>query len=472
MTTGLSGEDFVNIEQFKNYNFRTMKRHILGSMAFCLFFFLPVSAQTGRETGTKWGKDQDSIEAVRTYSIYRSNLNNGNLQEALPLWRKVFRMAPRGHKNIVVDGPKMYTQLIAQEQDPVKKSALVDTLFSIYQERIELYPMDEALVKNYLVYALRDYRENNTDNMKKVLEYMGFFLKNAPDDAIPQDYSIYYSTMVELYKTGDETAENLLNGYEFMNESIEARLAKAPGDEQWGMLKDYTSQLLLSSGAASCENLVKLFVPQFEANPDDVDLMKNIQAFLIRNNCLDSNEEAFSLFAKVSEALYDKEPSAQAAAAMSRLYVRNGNYEKAMEYLTNALSEETVEENKADYYYQIAYIHANEYSNYIEAKKNIQEALRIRQWGDPYILLATLYAGYGKNCGENDFEKRTVYWVVVDKLIQARNIDSSVAEKANEMISQYSRFFPNKEDAFFYGVNSGDEVTVGCWIGERTRARF
>ena len=142
-----------------------------------------------------------------------------------------------------------------------------------------------------------------------------------------------------------------------------------------------------------------------------------------------------------------------------------------MEYLNNALKEEQEEANKADYYYQIAFIYANE-DHYTDAKKNIQEALKIRQWGDPYILLATIYASGGKNCGENDFEKRSVYWVIVDKLIQARNCDASVAEKANELISQYSRFFPNKEDAFFYGINPGDEVTVGCWIGERTRARF
>ncbi|MDD4032477.1 MAG: hypothetical protein PHS48_04435 [Bacteroidales bacterium] len=448
-----------------------MGKPILVALTFFLALVFPVAAQTGRETGTKWGKGQDSIDALRTYNLYRNNFKADNYSEALQLWRQVYRVAPMGHKYIIVDGPKMYADMIEKEQDPARKDALVDTLMMIYNDRVQFYPDDAPMVYGYMADAIRQYRVSDTRNKLDMLKYLDLYFQQAPEEVLPQDYSVYYTTLVELYKTGDKTAEDVLKGYYFINKRVDAKLIRKPGDDQWMKLKDYINQMMLSSGAATCDNLVKLFAPQFAANPDDVDLMKRIQAFLIRNNCLDENEEAVALFEKVSEALYEKEPSAQAAAAMAGLFIRNQNNEKAMEYLNHALNEEKEEENKADYYYLIAFIYANQES-WIDAKRNIQEALKIRQWGDPYILLASIYASGGQNCGENDFEKRTIYWVIVDKLIQAKKIDPSVTEKVNEMISQYSRFFPGKEDAFFYGVNPGDEVTVGCWIGEKTRARF
>ena len=55
--------------------------------------------------------------------------------------------------------------------------------------------------------------------------------------------------------------------------------------------------------------------------------------------------------------------------------------------------------------------------------------------------------------------------------IKARNVDPSVTENANKQITNYSKYFPGKEDAFFLGLNNGDSYTVGCWIGETTAIR-
>ncbi|MFW6327855.1 MAG: hypothetical protein ACOC2F_06030, partial [Bacteroidota bacterium] len=68
--------------------------------------------------------------------------------------------------------------------------------------------------------------------------------------------------------------------------------------------------------------------------------------------------------------------------------------------------------------------------------------------------------------------KSAVYWAAVDKYIKAQNVDPSMAEEANQRISQYSRYFPDKEDAFFYDYTVGKSYTVGCWINETTSVRF
>jgi tetratricopeptide (TPR) repeat protein len=69
--------------------------------------------------------------------------------------------------------------------------------------------------------------------------------------------------------------------------------------------------------------------------------------------------------------------------------------------------------------------------------------------GNPYLLIGRIYAGSSKECGENEFEQKAVYWASVDKFKKAKAVDPSIAEEANKEIMTYSQYFPNTEEAFF-----------------------
>lgn len=92
--------------------------------------------------------------------------------------------------------------------------------------------------------------------------------------------------------------------------------------------------------------------------------------------------------------------------------------------------------------------------------------------GEPYMIIGYLYASAGKECNENPLHAKAVLWAAVDKFQKAKEVDPSMAAKANEMIRDYSKMFPTSEDAFFYNVFEGDTYEVGCWINETTKARF
>ena len=66
---------------------------------------------------------------------------------------------------------------------------------------------------------------------------------------------------------------------------------------------------------------------------------------------------------------------------------------------------------------------------------------------------------------------KCTYFAAIDKLQKAKSVDPSVTEKANELISTYSRYTPKDEDLFFIGIKKGDAVTIGGWIGETTTVR-
>jgi hypothetical protein len=82
-----------------------------------------------------------------------------------------------------------------------------------------------------------------------------------------------------------------------------------------------------------------------------------------------------------------------------------------------------------------------------------------------------LYASSSYICNKDELQQKAVFWIAVDQFINAKTIDTSLTDEANELINRYSQYFPNAEDAFFYGVQEGQEYSVGCWINEKTRAR-
>jgi hypothetical protein len=54
---------------------------------------------------------------------------------------------------------------------------------------------------------------------------------------------------------------------------------------------------------------------------------------------------------------------------------------------------------------------------------------------------------------------------------KAKSVDPSVSSRATDYISEYSEYFPTKEDLFFRSIAEGDKYTVGGWINRTTTAR-
>ena len=90
--------------------------------------------------------------------------------------------------------------------------------------------------------------------------------------------------------------------------------------------------------------------------------------------------------------------------------------------------------------------------------------------GEPYLLIAMLYAGSAKQFS-GEIESKAVFWAAVDKCLKAKAIDPSCADKANGLIRAYTAAFPSMETIFFNDYNEGQSFNVGGWIGETTTIR-
>ena len=423
-----------------------------------LFAVMTMSAQE-----RDYGNDPASCQ--RNLSLYQSDFKQGNYVSAIENWRKVWNDCPRSSVNLATHGIAMYQNFIAKELDQNKKMALVDTLMMVYEKGIVLRPQNKG---NYLANMAQDMQKyaDTPENQPKLLKILEETMIVEKEKTSARTYASYMSIILEQNAAGKLSDEDLLDNYTKVSDYISEAIKKT-NNEELAKARDMIDDEFAKSSAASCENLLKIYGEKYDDNKDNADFLRKLTRMLVRKECTDSK-----LFEKASEQQYALNPSADAAYNMARLFLKKDNFNKAVEYFEDAISSETDPVDKAKYNYQLGGIMLSNYNKYTDAKKYAIEAIKLRpDWGAPYILLANTYAS-GPKCGEDEFEKQYVYWVVVDKLQKAKSVDPDVAATVDPMIRQFSHHFPKKEEAFFRNITEGTAINVGCWIGEATKARF
>ena len=84
----------------------------------------------------------DSAECIKYLSYYKEYYKQKNYDDALPNWRKAFKLCPpSANQTMLIDGTTLMRQLISKNRNnSVYKDALVDTLMTIHDLRAENFP--------------------------------------------------------------------------------------------------------------------------------------------------------------------------------------------------------------------------------------------------------------------------------------------------------------------------------------------
>lgn len=227
----------------------------------------------------------------------------------------------------------------------------------------------------------------------------------------------------------------------------------------------------------TCNKLTLIYNEEaFEQNKDNIDWLKRA-GNLLQKERVGADGELTSctdnpVFISIAETLYKIEPSAQAALNMAKLGVNKSDWAMAKKYYTEAIEQEEDLRRKANSYMGLAYVN-QKMGSLSSAKSNCLKAGQLRKnWGSPYLYLATLYAEAAGTCGSNAVEKNAVYWAAINKLSYARSIDPTVATKAAKLISAYSQQIPDKGISFQLGYKEGDKISIGCWVNETVSVKF
>jgi len=424
-----------------------------------LLLALPVFAQ-GR-----YGKD--SAECVKYLSYYSELVKQNNIKDAAPFWRQAFSICPpTANQNMLINGQRIIRYEIAQnKKDPARVRELVDTLLMLSDIRAQNYPkyavksLDNKAI-DVVNYCASDY-EAQYNHLTEILG-------KIKSSASPVVFVKQMQSTVEMYKNEKIDAEAVMNNYTTISSYLDEKIDASNDPEYRGAKQDVES-VLIDSGVASCDNLVALYTPRFEANPNDEDLLNNMVKMLSKSECMNTD-----LFLHAIVALNEINPTASSVYGLYRLYSSRDENTKAAEALERAISllnpDET--QTKADYTFELATYYFKKCGKAAPAVAKAKEAAEIDESyrGKAYLLIGTIWGA--QKCGGDEVSSRAHFWVAVDYLQRAASIDESVAEEANSLASQYRRYFPKTEDAFFLDITDGSSYTVSCGgMSERTTVR-
>jgi plasmid stability protein len=111
------------------------------------------------------------------------------------------------------------------------------------------------------------------------------------------------------------------------------------------------------------------------------------------------------------------------------------------------------------------------------ARTQARRALQFdANFGPAYMLIGDVYVTAVQNQGSLERRDRAVYWLALDYYERARDVDPSVASRANANIRTYRAYMPTGEDIFYeldWTVGEVFSINYGpySWINETTRVR-
>lgn len=217
----------------------------------------------------------DSAECIKYLSFYQQYVKQGNLDDAAPNWRKAIKFCPpTASQNMLLDGMKIMRKEINQfRSNPIRKKELVDTLMMLHQMRIDTYPNYAATAAINKAVDMMNYSETGSE--MDVYNALGEALDIAKAKSSTTVAVRYVDYAIQLYKAGRLMDTDVFSSFEKSIDVLEQIKAAKPSKMVDDAISDVES-LFAGSGVASCENLVAVFQPRYDAAPEDEATLSNI----------------------------------------------------------------------------------------------------------------------------------------------------------------------------------------------------
>jgi len=414
------------------------------------------------------------------YSLYSEFYKQDDYKSAKQHWLVLYNQYPKATLNIYIQGAKMYEDFIEKASTKEEREKLINEYMKLYDKRIKYFG-EKGYVLGRKGTAWLKYKLNTdsgeapegselTQIYKSGYEWLNESIKIQGSETEPPVLILFMQTTVALFKLGELPKEQVVKNYETTT-NVSNEIIAAPKDVQNVKLVQetvlpFTEDIFGKSGAADCEVLEKIYSSEFADNKDDIDYIKTMLRRLGKANCTESE-----LFAQATERLYELDPSAEAAFNMARRLIKKGDVAKAKEYYKMAMEQETDKELLASYYLQYGKVLYSE-NAYSEARSYARKVLDIQPNNcDAFMLIGDVYVAASRSFEGKNIEKSAIFWLACDYYEKARR-DEDCSIDAAKKIADYRKYFPNKEEAFMEGLQSGATYKVGGWINENTRVRF
>ena len=428
-----------------------------------------LNAQT-RDWGCSTEKQQEMLATVSLYQSdikeYKNSKDVRYLFEAYPKWKMIVENCPKQSKNLYLNGVNILKAFINQAQTPEERDKYIKELMDMYDTRIANYGEAAEITAKK---AMDLQQLKGAAAVEEVYNLYSEAVKLGGDKLDAAYVVKYIESTINYVRAGKAEPTLVVDNYDVASELLEKELLENAGDSaKMALITGYINGVENAfSPYAGCEELVNIYTKKFEADPENVELLKKITGILMKKGC-----STTPLFFSATEKLYSLEPSPSTALRMGQMSVSKEQFDKAVSYLSDAVKglTETKDLYKA---YILMGLSQTKLNSYSAARTSFLEAAKVDPTkGEPYIQIAQLYASSARMV-DDGMNGRSVYWAAVDMARRATKVDVSeaTAEAVSKMVGTFSSYFPKKNDAFMLDLIDGNSYRVGSWINENTVVR-
>lgn len=451
-----------------------------------------ISAQCGT-----WNEHAQKGEAEDAHTIYRQALKSNDYAMAFENWEKAYAIAPAadGKRDFhYTDGIKIYINKWNSETDAAKKKEYVDIILKLQGEAIEClksggitlkcdaeadcYTKRIGYLQGRLAYDM--YYTLNTV-YSKTLEQLAGAVENSGNDAEYIVFAPYANIAVYNFEKELMTKEEARAIYEKLNAIADHNIAKndnlSPSYQQAKESMNATFSKI-ERDIFDCAFFKAKLRPDYDADPDNVDVIKQTLAILKGQGCepgdpfYDELDAKWKKYAEEENERLQKEYDQNNPNRLAKKLYDAGDFKGAAEKYQEAIDGEADPMKKSGYMFSLASIQFRKLKQYSKARQTARDAAKERPgWGRPYMLIGDMYGSTARNCGDS-WNQRLAILAAMDKYRYAKSIDASQADEANKRLSKYRASMPAQDEGFMRGVKAGQSAKVECWIGETVKVRF
>ena len=431
---------------------------------------------------------QSNEECSNNLSIFAESAKIKNYDVAYDTWLLVLNECPKLNLAIYSYGERILKHKIKNSSGSEQQSFKED-LIGLYDKWIINFPKRKGVSKigsilSTKAQALIDYKMADDASVYDVFDEA--YTKDSASFTNPKGLYNYFDTLYKQYKVSAVSTEDLFNKYEEISEKFEyestslaKKLDKILIKEDNGdpltkreiknkrvyevnsraiaiLLKNLDAIIVIE---ATCENLIPLYQRNFEEYKTDPIWLNRAASRMSSKDC--SNDP---LFVTIIETLHRLDPGADSAYYLGLLNDKRGKSSEALKYYEESIFLESDKYKKAKILYKIAVKFKNS-GRKQSARNYALKALRNQpSMGRAHLLIASLYASSANDCGDNQFNKRAIYWLAADIAKKAGRVDASIRKSANKTALSYMGRAPSKTDIFSQ-ANQGAKITFNCWVG-------
>lgn len=374
---------------------------------------------------------------------------------------------------------------IAKATTPQEKEKYVHDLLKLYDEHDQYFPNNGAGNKMKKGLALFDNKIGTTEEIYNLLDVA--FKTDYANFKFAKAMYLYFEIIVNNHKANKGVElQQVFDKYDDISKKLDEE-EKELSEEKDGLItKEEAGQALTEKEAkrkarlensleifgnvrndmdnivlelSTCEKLIPFYQKGFELNKTNEEWLKRAANRLDSKGC-----DSDPIFSKISEALYKLNPSADAAYQLGVVEIQRKNTTKALDYFNQAANLYTDNTKKANVYYRIAVMYSK--TNKVQSRTYARKALSVKpSFGKSYLLIAQLYGSSINDCGNDQFEKRAMYWLAAQYCEKAAAVDSSIKATANKTATSYRAAAPSKTEIFQSG-KAGQRIAFDCWVGE------